>query len=142
MTKFNGRVYQDLAKIKVPEEFEGVTITKSNWHILVDEATKFNRSKFFEMKGGIIEGLPKYMHGELMRGHPIKILRQDNAKENVAAIKIVQGKEWKIVFKAEFIARKAPQQNLIAEMVFTVIAAQAQSMMNAVQLPDKLRFKL
>jgi DNA-binding protein YbaB len=31
---------------------------------------------------------------------------------------------------------------LIAEMAFTVIAAQAQSMMNAAQLPDELRFKL
>ncbi len=78
-TKFNGRVYHNLAKIKVPEEFEGVTITKSNWHILVDEATKFKRSNFFEMKGRIIEDLPEYMHGESMQGHPIKILSQDNA---------------------------------------------------------------
>ncbi len=29
-TKFNRRVYHNLAKIKVPEEFKGVTITKSN----------------------------------------------------------------------------------------------------------------
>jgi hypothetical protein len=93
------------------------------------------------MKGRIIEDLP-YMHGELMQGHPNKILRQDNAKENVAAIKMAQEKHWKIVFKAEFTARKTPQQNLIAEMVFTVIAAHARSMMNTVQLPDKLRFKL
>jgi hypothetical protein len=141
-TKFNGRVYHNLAKIKVPEEFEGVTITKSNWHILVDKATKFKCSKFFETKGGIIKDLPKYMHGELMQGHPFKILRQDNMKENVAAIKMAQGKDWKIVFKAEFTAQKTPQQNLIAETIFMVIAAQAQSMMNAVQLPNELRFKL
>jgi hypothetical protein len=140
--KFNGRIYHNLAKIKVPEEFEGVTITKFNWHILVDEATKFKRSKFFETKGGIVEDLPQYMHGELLQGHPIKILRQDNTKENVAAIKMAQGKDWKIVFKAEFTVQKTPQQNLIAEMAFTVIAAQAQSMMNVVHLPDELRFKL
>jgi hypothetical protein len=82
------------------------------------------------------------MHGESMQGHPLKILRRDNAKENVAAIKMAQGKDWKIVFKAEFNARKTPQQNSIAETVFMVIAAQAQSMMNAAQLFDKLRFKL
>jgi hypothetical protein len=82
------------------------------------------------------------MHGELMQGHPIMILRQNNTKENVAAIKMAQGKDWKIVFKAEFTAWKTPQQNLIAETAFTVIAVQAQSMMNAAQLPDKLRFKL
>ncbi len=141
-TKFNRRAYRDLTKIKVPEEFEGVTIAKSNWQILVDETTKFKRSKLFETKGRIIKDLPKYMHGELIQGHPIKILRQDNAKKNVAEIKKVQGKDWKIVFKAEFTARKTPQQNLVAETVFTVIAAQAQSMMNAAQLPDELRFKL
>jgi hypothetical protein len=110
VTKFNRWVYHDLAKIKVPEEFEGETITKSNWHILVDKVTKFKRSKFFETKGGIIKELPKYMHSKLIRGHPIKILRQDYAKENVAAIKMAQGKEWKIVFKAEITAQKTPQQ--------------------------------
>jgi hypothetical protein len=51
---------------------------------------------------------------------------------------MVQGKDWKIVFKAEFTAQKTPSQNLIAETMFTVIAAQAQSMMNAVQLPNKV----
>jgi hypothetical protein len=69
-------------------------------------------------------------------------LRQDKAKGNIAAIKIAQEKDWKIVFKAEFTAQKTPQQNLIAETAFTNIAAQAQSMMNVAQLPDKLQFKL
>ncbi len=106
----------------------------------MDEATKFKRSKFFETKGGIIKDLPKYLHGKSMRGNPIKILRQDNAKENVAAIKMARGKDWKLGFKAEFTAR-TPQQNLIAESAFTVIATQVQSMMNAAQLPNELRFK-
>ncbi len=55
---------------------------------------------------------------------------------------MAQGKDQKLGFKAEFTAQKIPQQNSIAEMVFTVIAAQVQSMMNAAQLPDELRFKL
>jgi hypothetical protein len=88
VTEFNGWIYHNLAIIKVPEEFERVSMTKSNWHILVDKATKFKHSKFFETKGNIIKDFPKYMHGELMQGHPIKILRQDNVKENVAAIKM------------------------------------------------------
>ncbi len=50
-TEFSGQVYHALAKFKVPEEFEGVTITKSNWHILVDKATKFKHSNFFETMG-------------------------------------------------------------------------------------------
>ncbi len=70
----------------------------------MSEATKFKCSNFFETKGGIIEDLPKYMHGKLMQGHPLKILKQDNSKENVAAIKMTQGKDQKIVSKAEFTA--------------------------------------
>ncbi len=38
--------------------------------------------------------------------------------------------------------QKTPQQNSIAEMAFTVIVVQARSMINAVQLPAELRFKL
>ena len=45
-------------------------------------------------------------------------------------------------FKAELTAQKTPQQNLIEETAFTVIAVQARSMMNAAQIPDKMRLKL
>ena len=92
MTKFNKRVYHNLAKIKVPEEFEGISIAKSNWHIIVVEATKFKRSNFlryfFEAKNSIVKDLPEYMHGKSKCGYLIKILRQDNAKENVATVKM------------------------------------------------------
>ena len=81
-----------------------------------------------------------FMHAEKLRGYPIKILRQDNAKENVAAVKHARGKDWKLDFKAEFTARQTPQQNAIVETGFTVLAAQARSMMNAAQIPDILRF--
>ncbi len=140
--KFNGRVFHDLSKIKVPDEFEGITTAKSNWHLMVDEASKFKCSKFFETKRGMIPDLPKYMHVKEKQGYPIKILQQDNAKENIAAIKLARGKDWKIVFKAEFTAQKTPQQNLVIQTGFTVLAAQARSMMNAAQSPDELRFKL
>ncbi len=89
VTEFNGRVMQDISVIKVPEkeEFEGVRINKPNWHLMVDKASKFKRSVFHEAKSGIISNLAEYMHAEKLRGYPIKILRQDNAKENVAAVK-------------------------------------------------------
>ncbi len=82
------------------------------------------------------------MHDKSKCGHPIKILRQDNAKENVAAVKMACGKDWKLEFKAEFKVRKTSQQNSIVETAFTVIAVQARSMMNVAQVPDKIRFKL
>jgi hypothetical protein len=59
----------------------------------VNEASKFKCSKFFETKGGMIPNLPKYMHAKEKQGYPIKILRQDNAKENIAAIKLARGED-------------------------------------------------
>ena len=45
-------------------------------------------------------------------------------------------------FKVEFTARQTPQQNAIVETGFTVLAAQARSMMNTAQIPENVRFKL
>ncbi len=69
-------------------------------------------------------------------------MRQDNATENMVLIKIAKGKDWKHNFKTELMARNMPQQNLKAEMAFTVIAAQARSMLISAQIPDGGRFKL
>ncbi len=44
--KFNGQVCHNLSTIKVPDEFKGITIAKSNWNLMVDEASKFQCSKF------------------------------------------------------------------------------------------------
>jgi hypothetical protein len=82
------------------------------------------------------------MHSEKERGNPIQILRQDNARGNVALIKIAKGKDWKHHFKTELMARNMPQHNLKAETAFTVITAQAWSMLISVQTPDGERFKL
>jgi hypothetical protein len=141
-SKFNGQAFHDLAKIKVPDELEGIILQRSNWHILVDEATGFKRSTFHKTKGGIVQDTCEHMHSKAARGHPILILRQDNAKENLALIKMAKSQTWKLTFKEELRARKMPQQNSKAETAFTVIAAQARSMMNAAQLFEKDRFKL
>jgi hypothetical protein len=140
--EFNGRVFHDLSKIRAPDELGEIEIAKSNWHILINEATGFKRSAFFITKGGIIQDMCEYMHGEKERSYPIKILRQDNAKENVKMIKMAKGKDWKLTFLVEFTARNTPQQISKAEMAFTVIAAQVRSMFIAAQIPDKERFKL
>ncbi len=67
---------------------------------------------------------------------------QDNAGENVKLVKMAKGKDWKLDFAVEYTARKTPQQNLHAETSFTVIAAQARSMLIAGQIPNTERFKL
>jgi hypothetical protein len=60
-TIFNGRVGHNLSKIKAPEGME-VTINKSNWHLMIDKATGFKRSAFFETKAGIIEYMCQTMN--------------------------------------------------------------------------------
>jgi hypothetical protein len=70
----------------------------------------FKQSAFFERKRGIIQNMCKDMHSEKECGNTIQILHQDNAKENVALIKIAKGKDWTFAFEVEM-ARKTPQQN-------------------------------
>ncbi len=69
VTTFNGRVGQDLTKIKAPQGME-VTSNKSNWHIMVDKATGFKRSTFFETKAGITEYMCQTILSEALRGYP------------------------------------------------------------------------
>ncbi len=76
------------------------------------------------------------MFAEVKLKHPIQVLCQGNAGENVKLVKTAKGKDWKLDFEPEFAGRKAPQQNSHAETSFTVIAAQARSMMVAAQIPD------
>jgi hypothetical protein len=89
-TIFNRRVGQDLSKIKAPEVME-VTINKSNWHKMVDKATVFKRSAFFETKSGIIEYMCQIMHSKALQGHPIRVPRQVNTGENVKLVKTAKG---------------------------------------------------
>ncbi len=106
-TTFNGRVGQDLSKIKVPEGLD-VTINKPNWHIMVDQLSGFKRSNFFVTKNEIINYMCQIMHLEAEQGYSIQILHQDNAGENVELVKIAKGKDWKLDFVVEYTARKTP----------------------------------
>ncbi len=112
-----------------------MTINKSNWHIMVDIATRFKRSTFFETKAGII-------HSKALQGHPIQVLCQDNAGENVKLVKTTKSKNRNLKFEVKYTARKMPQQNSHAKTLFTIIAAQARCMMIAGPIPDTNRFKL
>jgi hypothetical protein len=70
---FNGRVGHNLSKIKALEGME-VTINKSNWHIMINEATGFKKSAFSKTNAGIIEYMCQTMHSKALCGHPIQVL--------------------------------------------------------------------
>ncbi len=69
----------------------------------------FKRSAFLETKNGMIDYTCNLMHSKAEHGHPIQILRQDNAGKNVKLVKTAKGKDWKLDFIVEYTARKTPQ---------------------------------
>jgi hypothetical protein len=56
-------------------------------------------------------------------------------------VKMARGKNRKLEFEVKYTARKTPQQNLHAEISFTIIVAQTRCMMIAGQLLDTEWFK-
>ncbi len=67
---------------------------------------------------------------------------QDNAGENVKFVKMAKGKDWKLDFTVKYTARIRPQQNLHAETLLTIIAAEARCMLIEGKIPDDEQFKL
>jgi len=70
------------------------------------------------------------MQQEKMHGHPILIIRQDNADENKKLVTLAHSKEWKLETNFENTTGKTPQQNSYAELAFMVIAAKTRAVMN------------
>ena len=112
------------------------------WHITAEETINFKRSTFFVTKSNTPKDMCVFMQQEMLRGHPISIIRQDNACENKKLITLAHSQEWKLATTFENTARKTPQQNCLAENVFTAIASKTRAVMNAAQIPKSERFKL
>jgi len=79
--KYNGRLYHDIATVKENEEDKSLG-RKTVWHITAEETVNFKRSKFFMAKSDMPKDMCVFMQQEKSRGHPISIIRQDNAGEN------------------------------------------------------------
>jgi len=90
--KYNGRVYHEIATVKESEEDKSLG-RKTAWHITAEETVNFKRSKFFVAKSDITKDMCKFMQQEKMRGHPILIIRQDNAGENKKLVTLAHSKE-------------------------------------------------
>jgi hypothetical protein len=108
----------------------------------VDELVGFKRSKFFTAKSEMPEYMCELMQSEMKHGHPILIVHQDIAGENKQLIKLAHWKDWKLSVTFENTARQTPQQNSKAETGFTVVAAKAQAMLSAAQVPREEWYKM
>jgi len=139
--KYNRRVYHAIATVKENEEDKSLG-RKMVWHITAEETVNFKRSKFFVTKSDMPKDMCVFMQQEKSCGHPILIIRQDNAGENKKLVTLAHSKEWKLETIFENTARKTPQQNSYVELAFTVIASKTRVVMNAAQIPKSERFKM
>ena len=57
-------------------------------------------------------------------------------------MKRADSKDWKLGINFEFTARGTPQQNSLAEVSFKTIMNKGRALMNAANLPEKMRYKL
>jgi hypothetical protein len=139
--KFNGRVYHDIAIVKESNNDKKL-VHKGVWHVIAEETVNFKTSKFFVSKSKMPMYMCEYMESEKVQGHPIAIIRQDNAGENKKLVTLAHSKDWKheTIFKNT--ARKTPQHNSYAELAFTVLAAKARAMLSAAQVPKDEHHKL
>ncbi len=121
-SKFNGQVYHDIATVKEGNK-DKKPGQKTVWHITAEETVNFKQSTFFVYKSEMPKDMCAFMQQEKARGHPIQIIRQDNAGKNKKLVTLAQSKKWKLETIFENTARKTPKQNPYAELAFTVIAA-------------------
>ena len=138
--KFGERMFSDISTIKQLEE--GPAVTKPNWHILVDEATRMKFSTFYESKNGMVEKTCERFHRWKLAGHPVKFVRQDNAGENRLLQARSDSAAWKLGVMFEYTARDTPQQNHLAELAFATLINKSRAMLAAANIPGSLRYKL
>ena len=111
----------------------------------MDECTGIKFSSHRETKNGIVEPTcRKLKKMEDLAGKPVKILRQDNAGENKKLQERIESADWsgKLKIAIEYTAKGTPQQNHLAELGFTVVAARARAAMNHASVPAEMRYLL
>ena len=72
----------------------------------------------------------------------VAYLWQDNVEENMKLAKRMGSADWQMRTRTKYTARDTPQQNHMAELGFTAIAAQTRAAMNRANFPLKVRYML
>ena len=137
----NGRIFLDLSKIKAPKDLD-ITVTKSNWRLMVCEYTGLKFSDFFETKDGMVEPTCVKMNQWKQQGKPVKIVRMDNAGENLKLAKQANGKNWKLNLEIEYTGKATPQRNHLVELGFATLWARARATMIEAKVPLAIRYKV
>ncbi len=90
---FNERVYSDLSYIYGPNQKRA---QKYVWHLMIDSATGLGTDSFYKAKIEFIEPACKLLQKWKSDGNEIKILRQDNARENKLFEERATSADWKL----------------------------------------------
>jgi hypothetical protein len=90
--KFNGHVYHDIAIVNKSNNDKKLG-RKSVWHVIAEERVNFKTSKFFLSKSKMPKYMCEYMKSEKVQGHPIAIIRQDNAGKNKNLVTLAYSKD-------------------------------------------------
>ena len=138
-TKDEPRIFLDISTVK--DKSGKIDLAKSNWRIIVDERTGMKFSDFFNRKIDMVEPTCQLLNKWKQAGIIVKYIRLDNAGENKKLEERADSAEWKLNINFEYTARDTPQQNSLAELGFTILAAQARAMMSAAHVPEDIRNK-
>ena len=138
--KPNGQVYLNITTIKKHKKFPAPT--NPNWRMLVDEATKMKFLHFFKTKDAMVKPTLALFYKWGERGHPVKIVRLDNAGKNKLLAQQSEQADWKLNIAFEFTGCATPQRNSRAEVGIATIANKGRALMAAAGCPLKQRLRL
>ena len=95
------RIFSDLVTIKTPQE-SSITITKKNWHIVMDQDTGYKESQFHCINSDFVEPTCKRFSKWKNNGKPVTYIKHNNASENEVLIKIANYSQWKLKITVEY----------------------------------------
>jgi transposase InsO family protein len=109
------------------------------WMQAVDDATRMGFTFFLKSKDEIRGKISQLISQVKVFKHEIKIIRCDNAGENVRHIQDIARENGLLM---EFTSPYTPQMNGVAERRIAVLKLRSQAMLNQADLEQKLRNKL
>ena len=98
----------DISTIKAPKKSE-IKVSKPNWLMWIDERSGTKMSSFHEYKNNIVDHLAAKFVKYKRAGILVIKVRCDNAGENKAFEKEINGRKYKLGIEFEYMARNTPQ---------------------------------
>jgi hypothetical protein len=91
-TVIKGRWFHDSS---TPKLHKGEKGSSKIWDLTVDELTGIPFTGISKKKNEFIESMCQHIQAQAARGHPVLIMRQDNAGENKKLEKRFHSADWK-----------------------------------------------